>query len=659
MNSRAVHNFLLATGIAAFMTLTITLYLYYVSSQPKITLKSYAVSLIFLTMMASMLNAFSYFLATSNSFLNTIIAVNFSMLTMTITIVYLLWHVSIPGEKQYSTGSGILIALLLVWNEASMGILIFQLTGAPSNMISGQYLFPILLSYGIMSPFFVVPMFIEMAAAVILFHTSGLSRISLLSIAFTTLFTPEMFPAYSVYLLAAQTVVMISFMILILENVARKKYAIRPTERSISFSALVLSSAMMMSDFLGYLASSITWIAWFPYAVTMLAGMAVYFSFSLSKDPGSGRTGWIKSPWYVVSLLLLSFIAEWFTAATFIFIESGIAGTGFPALGSFSTYLGGVNQFTTVSVPIDVIYVIGSVTDNALFLMLMGVEMGALVIFRMKSIQWKEKRVNLFLALLAFFVYTTYLPTLGPAWISRYVPLWANVGAQGPLYPAVIGTVIGSYALYAVLALLFGRRSYCGTLCPSAVMYGGTLGQEMISFNYESQFSKKNLGSKYKGPVLTVIYNSWIILFLVSFISIYSTGTGQYTLFGIDASVFFSVFVWNVLWYLFFFSIPFLGMSPCRRYGWCSTGTFVGFFSRIGIFRLKVREPATCVSCKTKDCVKACEVGLADLPGQFIEKGYFKSSKCVGSGSCLLACPYDNIYFYDIRNFIRDRRSRQ
>ncbi|MEM3204597.1 MAG: 4Fe-4S binding protein, partial [Saccharolobus sp.] len=32
-----------------------------------------------------------------------------------------------------------------------------------------------------------------------------------------------------------------------------------------------------------------------------------------------------------------------------------------------------------------------------------------------------------------------------------------------------------------------------------------------------------------------------------------------------------------------------------------------------------------------------------------------KSFKCVGIGECVNACPYDNIFFYDIRNWIRDK----
>jgi len=55
------------------------------------------------------------------------------------------------------------------------------------------------------------------------------------------------------------------------------------------------------------------------------------------------------------------------------------------------------------------------------------------------------------------------------------------------------------------------------------------------------------------------------------------------------------------------------------------------------------------------DCAKACPVGLTDMRASFIEKGEFKSFKCIGVGDCAEACPYDNIMFYDVRSWVRER----
>jgi polyferredoxin len=260
-------------------------------------------------------------------------------------------------------------------------------------------------------------------------------------------------------------------------------------------------------------------------------------------------------------------------------------------------------------------------------------------------------------AIAAYLLYTTIGPNfLNPLYYNR-LPLWANTGGQAALYPYLVLPLLGSYALYAFLALLFGRRSYCSTLCPSAVMYGGTLGQSMIKYNYESKISRKQRTSYFADSVLFIATGSWIWAILASVFSYMYTTTGslKFSIYGIDPSVFYSYFIWNILWYVFFFSIPFVGMSPCRKYGWCSTGTLVGFFSVLGFFKLKVKDKNVCRTCKTKDCATSCEVGLSTMPGSFIKTGQFKSVKCVGSGDCIRACPYGNIYFYDVRNYLREK----
>jgi polyferredoxin len=70
---------------------------------------------------------------------------------------------------------------------------------------------------------------------------------------------------------------------------------------------------------------------------------------------------------------------------------------------------------------------------------------------------------------------------------------------------------------------------------------------------------------------------------------------------------------------------------------------------------LKVKNSSQCVSCETKDCALACPVGLSTQPGSFISDGQFKNSRCVGVGDCVEACPYENIFFYDVRNFLKEK----
>lgn len=123
----------------------------------------------------------------------------------------------------------------------------------------------------------------------------------------------------------------------------------------------------------------------------------------------------------------------------------------------------------------------------------MGLEMGALVISRIRKLADRGKKINLAFALTAFAIYTVAGPNfLNPIWYNK-LPLWLSTGYEAALYPYLVLPLIGSYVLYAFLALLFGRRSYCSTLCPAAVMYGGSLGQAMVKYNYESKLSKRSL----------------------------------------------------------------------------------------------------------------------------------------------------------------------
>jgi len=632
----------------------------------KFTYRDFSIAVIALAMMASMLDSITYYIAFPVTFLNAVIALNISMFEMSVAVIYLLWLSFSKKFIGYNRSVSNTLIFLIVFNEVSMGIFL-RLIGFGNYSTSPDYsLFSNVLSVissSLNSYLFIVPMVLEMAVIIAITVESSLNRLISLSIMVQSIFSPTFLGNESFVLLGTifGTGSMIIFMIIFYERIAKGRTSLFPGDMRRMRNIFLLYTLMSASIFIGTLYHSPFFIGWVLYGIAMVIGMIFYLRIHFPiGEPDKKRTGWIKTPGFVFIILLTSFISEWFLAASIEFqAYAPYFANGFQNFIVFSNLLGGVTVFTSRSVIVDIFYIFGAVPNYYIFLTIMGIEMGALVLFRIKNIQWKEKRVNLSLALIAFALYTIIYPNFfGNATYSK-LPLWANVGSLAPLYPYMVASLLGSYVLYAVLALLFGRRSYCSTLCPSAVMYGGSFGQSMISFNYESEFSRKNIGSRFKGWVISVISSLWIIMIVVSFLSyITASHLGSFDLYGIDVSVYFSFFIWNILWYIFFISIPFVGMSPCRRYGWCTTGTFVGFFSKIGLFKLKVKDPATCVTCPTKDCVSACEVGLGDLAGQFIKTGEFKSTKCVGSGSCLEACPYDNIFFYDIRNFLKERKTK-
>ncbi|MCI4365847.1 MAG: hypothetical protein L3K10_07320, partial [Thermoplasmata archaeon] len=111
----------------------------------------------------------------------------------------------------------------------------------------------------------------------------------------------------------------------------------------------------------------------------------------------------------------------------------------------------------------------------------------------------------------------------------------------------------------------------------------------------------------------------------------------------------------GVLWYVMFVTIPYTGNYNCVTMGWCYTGQISGAFSRIGLSRLKVRDKNVCKSCSTLDCAKSCPVGLVDMVGSFRTRGFYRSAKCCGVGSCAGACPYGNLYLYDVRHFLSEK----
>ena len=187
-------------------------------------------------------------------------------------------------------------------------------------------------------------------------------------------------------------------------------------------------------------------------------------------------------------------------------------------------------------------------------------------------------------------------------------------------------------------------------------MYQGTTYDAMSTFNRTSKIGRHNLTSRATGSFTVVSTLVWVSL-LGSAVLSYLTSVGvlNVAFFGDDVSYFFYAFYFSFLWYLVWILTPFVGTYGCVTTGMCGWGTFNGLVSRFGLFRLKVKDSNTCIDCKTKDCAKVCPTGQTDLPGQFIDSGEFRSFKCIGIGDCVSACPYENIYFFDVRNWVRKK----
>ena len=619
--------------------MAITLSFEYLHVYGRLNAVGYSIFNFLLFMMLDMYVSLAWYLSTPMTFLYSVALINLVMFPMFSYIVLLIFiNNKDPWHRNYMI---LYFSALIVVAELFMSIDILELAGSKLNLNS------LIISVG--SPYFIIPMAGEMLLGPILKKLTFLERISLLTSALMMLILPITSKPLQGWFLLADTILMIITMALEFEIVASNRNSILTRTKKIidfSFTMMLLSA---IGIFIYYSTGMIFPLGFMVFSAVMVIFMII-FLYLIFKEYGAELSiSWGKRRLWSFYLLLSSFLAEVFLSASLDIVTGlfTVQGTGIDAL----VYLieNNIPYWNINSIPVDSLLFIATVTSSYIFLLVMGTEMISLVIFRIKKIKWKEKRVNLSLAVVAYLTYTVYGPNFIPSWSN--LPLWANVGSAGPLTKYVLLPVLLSYAIYAVLALLFGRRSYCSTLCPSAVMYGGTLGESMVSLNYATKLSKKNLGSKFSNLAMLFISFSWLFFIISAILSFLNSI--DFIHLNFDPSVAFSLLIWNLLWYIFFISIPFVGMSPCRRYGWCTTGTFIGLIGYIGLFKIVATDPMQCYRCPTKSCVTACEVGISDIPAQIIKKGYFKSIKCVGSGTCVMACPYNNIRFYDVRDSMR------
>jgi polyferredoxin len=393
------------------------------------------------------------------------------------------------------------------------------------------------------------------------------------------------------------------------------------------------------------------------FVLSVVAEMVVYFTVVLDEKKlvAPPLQGWLSMPRWAFGLLLSLFLAEFFMGGALDALVNGTSyftGLPFASLtGSVLTVLGAASY--------DFIVFVSSITASFLFLAMMGVEMGALVVFKIRYARETETKIRLVLLLVAYAIYSLFLPVFVLGAVLPSIPWigWSmGIGTAGALAPAVVVALVGTYLISGGLSFLFGSRQLCSLFCTAALMYQGTTIDAMSSFNRTSKLGRKYLTSRIPSAykvVVTLVWGSLLVGAALSYLT--SVGVVDVTVFGADTGYFLYAFYFSFLWYAVWIMTPFVGTYGCATTGVCGWGAFNQLISRIGLFRIKVRDSDTCSSCKTKDCAKVCPVGLTDMPGAFIEKGEFRSFKCIGVGDCVSACPYNNVFFFDVRNWIRTK----
>ena len=619
--------------------------------------------LFLLAMMASMfVSAVAYLYFPSYVVLLELVAVN--MVSMSVALLPILGAL-VRGDKPLTetrkgkavSSRALVIAAtiaLALLSEVFMGWTFAILTGAAST--SGGILSSLLASMS--TYWFIFTMASEMAVTLYLvgrrFPTAfrWLVAIQIGVMVFSpTAISDTPWAFWSIW---GNSAVMILAIIYVFEFLFRNRTV---AAGSLNYIVMLLGaySLMMAGLFVWQIYGDVT-----LFVLSIVAEMVLYFSIVLDEErlASPPLESWLSKPYWAFALLAGVFVAEFFMGGVLDVVEQGTSYfTGLPFVaigGSIPTVLGAAFY--------DFIIGVSSVTASFWFLAMMGVEMGALVVFKIKYAREAETKIRLGLIVGAYAIYSLFLPVFvfpnslpNVPWIG-----WSmGVGTAGAVAPAIILVILATYLISGTLSFFLGSRNVCSVFCTAALMYQGTAYDAMSSFNRSSKIGRHLLTSRISNAYKVVVSLVWVSLLGSAILSyLNATGAISISFFGDDVSSFFYAFYFSFLWYLVWIMIPFVGTYGCATTGMCGWGSFNQLISRIGLFKLKVRDGDTCVNCETKDCAKVCPVGITDMPGAFIDREEFKSYKCIGVGDCVTACPYQNIYFFDVRNWVRTKLNR-
>ena len=394
------------------------------------------------------------------------------------------------------------------------------------------------------------------------------------------------------------------------------------------------------------------------FVLSIIVEMVVYFGIVLDERRlvSSKSASWLAKPYWVFGFLGLLFVAEFFMGGV---LDIQVYGAGYFNGIMFASMAG--SFVNTLSAGFfNFIMFFTAITMSPWYLIMMGIEMGALVAFRIKYTRELETKIRLLLMILAYGVYSILLPAfLIPSQLLRQIPWlgWSmGIGSSGAIAPAVLIALLGTYLISGSLSFLFGTRQLCSIMCSAPLMYQGTTIDAMNSFNRTSKLGRRLLTNRISSYFKVAVLAVWISLLAAALLSyLTSVRILGISIFGMDPAYFLYMFYFGFLWYVIWMMIPFVGTYGCVSTGMCGWATFNQLISRAGLFRLKVKDKALCSSCTTKDCSKVCPLGLTGQPAALAAKGEFRNYKCIGDGNCVSACPHRNISFYDVRHWLSER----
>lgn len=556
--------------------------------------------------------------------------------------------------KSYSV-RGLIISLVL-FNELLMGWAFVLASGSPSLLNTGSFAQNAVNSFATIvgSDWFIFTMGLEMMLTIYMLRNDFVKNLIPIFVlqAAVMVFAPTAIISASWHSASIYvgSIAMVGLMILVLEHIFKNRLLNSATRAY--FLILMSLMALMMGGLFEWILQGNSLL----FVCSILGEMILYFNAALAQSnfkrsslASTSTKSWMTEPLWVFGIMLTMLIAEFFMGGL---VDVQYYGASFITGISYAPLTG---LFPVGAAFYNFITFFATITGSSWFLIMMGAEMGTLVVLKIRYARELETKIRLALVVIVYAVYSILLPffLLSGDDISKIPFLgWSmGVGTAGAVAPAVIVAIAVTYLISGSLSFLFGSRQVCSLFCTAALMYQGTFPDSMKEFNRTSKIGKKLLTSRMSGIYKTVsslVITSMIVATAISYLN--SIGLINVTIFGNDVANFLFLFYFNFLWYMLFISIPFMGTYACVSTGVCHWGLFNQFVSRFGLYKLKVKDPEICAKCLTKDCAKACPVGLTELPSKFISSGEFKSHKCIGVGDCVSSCPYENEYIFDVRH---------
>jgi polyferredoxin len=456
---------------------------------------------------------------------------------------------------------------------------------------------------------------------------------------------------YSAFAVYFSGIVMTAFFIYMFEYLYRKQ-SLHKTEGKYVLQLLTAYTFMMAGVFIWQYTGNLYLIS-----ISMILDMVIYLNGLLRYSFNDKQFFWTADRHWTVIYMIAIFTSEFFMGLTF---DAQFYGASKYVSSMSLALIGGSTLNIIGSSVYNFIVFFANVALSPWFLIMMGIEMGSLVVFKLKTTRQNENKIRMILMLVAYAFYTILIPSfLIPN--NSMIPFigWSmGIGSGGPVSPLLIIPMILTYGISGMLSLLFGSRQVCSVFCSAPVMYQGTFYDSMKKFNRDTKLSRSITLNNRRGQnmyriISLMVYASIGITAIFSFLdSVHITSLYFY---GTDPEYMLFIFYFGVIWYLVFITMPLVGSYGCINTGYCHWGNFNRFVSKFGFFRLRVKDSDTCLNCKTKDCTIACPVGNTGLPGNFIKTGTYKDSRCIGIGDCIEACEYDNIFIYDVRNFMKEK----